>query len=281
MPSDENESPPAAPGSEPEDGTSGALEDAELRQAWLTSAERRSFSLFVWLMVFSVLIAAVIDFLIVKRNYSENVTANPAYPFLVATPVLVWAYLAVFIAIFRRRVLRRAFNDRRLIAKARNELREAEDIAYANAETDFASLWKVTQKRLDYYHQIATGQAERSFLYSQIAAATGFAVLLVSAIVAAFATSLIASISSAIAGISAGGLGAYVGSTFMRSQNMAATQLREYFRQPLGFSNYLAAERLLTDLDKADRAGAVRDIIKAMVSNHDASFSHESKLNNG
>src|SRR5262249_12399359 len=56
------------------------------------------------------------------------------------------------------------------------------------------------------------------------------------------------------AAVSAGGLGAvgaafaaYIGKTFIRSQESAADHLRAYFDQPLELSRYLAAERLLAD----------------------------------
>jgi hypothetical protein len=54
----------------------------------------------------------------------------------------------------------------------------------------------------------------------------------------------------------------------MRSQNVASQQLREYFLQPLEFSNFRAAERLLSSLDSEARAKATLTIIEAMVKGH-------------
>jgi hypothetical protein len=52
----------------------------------------------------------------------------------------------------------------------------------------------------------------------------------------------------------------------MRSQENAATQLREYFLQPLEFSRILAAERLIESLNEKDKGLATRDIVAAIVS---------------
>ncbi len=159
--------------------------------------------------------------------------------------------------------LRRSFEDRRLLGLAREELRQAEK-EITSGETDFASLWAVTQKRLDYYHKIATTRSERSFLYGQIAAGIGFVVLLTVSVIAGFAASPTASVTVGAVGIVGGGLGAYAGKTFMKSQEAAAAQLREYFLQPLEFSKYLAAERILELLDEKDRTSSVRLLIEAI-----------------
>ncbi|MFF3950798.1 hypothetical protein ACFYYN_39270 [Streptomyces sp. NPDC001902] len=71
-----------------------------------------------------------------------------------------------------------------------------------------------------------------------------------------------------------GGLGAvsaalagYVSKTFVRSQEAAATHLRSYFDQPLEFSGFLAAERLVADagLTAEQRREVVVAIAQAMV----------------
>jgi hypothetical protein len=109
-----------------------------------------------------------------------------------------------------------------------------------------AALWGLTHTRMDEYHVIATGQAKRSFGAAQIAMGIGFVLLVVFAILAVEAKTA--------AAIGAGGLGAvgaafsaYIGKTFIRSQESAADHLRAYFDQPLELSRYLAAERLLAD----------------------------------
>jgi hypothetical protein len=131
-----------------------------------------------------------------------------------------------------------------------------------------SALWTVTHSRLDLYHQIATGQARRSFLTAQVATALGFLMLI------GFAA-LAFNVHSTAAAITTGGLGAvsaalagYIGRTFVRSQESAAEHLRAYFDQPLEFANFLAAERLLAsqqDLPAAQRADMLNAIIRAMV----------------
>ena len=73
-------------------------------------------------------------------------------------------------------------------------------------DTDFGALWTATQKRLDYYHKIATTQAERSFMYGQIAAGAGFVVVIIAAFIAGFSRSTAAAIASGVAGVAGGGL---------------------------------------------------------------------------
>ncbi|WP_225642462.1 hypothetical protein [Streptomyces werraensis] len=56
--------------------------------------------------------------------------------------------------------------------------------------------------------------------------------------------------------------------TFVKSQETAAEHLKAYFDQPLEFSRYLAAERLLADLglseeQKADVVGQLVQVIAA------------------
>ncbi len=80
--------------------------------------------------------------------------------------------------------------------------------------------------------------------------------------------------SNATGSIVAGGLGAvsaalagYVSKTFVKSQESAATHLRSYFDQPLEFSRYLAAERLIVDagLTEEQRREVLMVLVQAMV----------------
>ncbi|MFF1962953.1 hypothetical protein ACFVW5_04895 [Streptomyces sp. NPDC058232] len=129
-------------------------------------------------------------------------------------------------------------------------------------------LWEATHARLGLYHDIATGQAKKSFRNAQAAMVLGFA-LLVLFVVLALSASTTARV------IVAGGLGAvsaalagYVSRTFVRSQEAAATHLRSYFDQPLELSRYLAAERLIADgnLTQEQRGEVLSALVQAMVS---------------
>lgn len=102
-------------------------------------------------------------------------------------------------------------------------------------------------------------------MYGQIAAGAGFFVIIIAAFIAGFSRSTAAAIASGITGVAGGGLGAYIGSTFMKSQDTASAQLRAYFSQPLEFSKYLAAERLLNFIDKGDRTAAVNTMITSIM----------------
>lgn len=133
------------------------------------------------------------------------------------------------------------------------------------SDTDFATLWSLTQARIDYYHQIVTTQARRSFVSSQIATAAGFALIIAVAVIAARATNPVAAISAGVVGVVGGGLSAYLGATFMRSQTEATAQLRQFFMQPVEFSRLLGAERLLENLEADQKSEAIQQIIKSMM----------------
>lgn len=134
-------------------------------------------------------------------------------------------------------------------------------------------LWDITQKRLELYHTIATRQARRSFLTAQLAIVAGFLLLITFAALATQVHTTASAITTAALGAVSAALAGYISRTFIRSQESAATHLRAYFDQPLEFSKYLAAERLLasasnTDLDGANRAAILTALVQAMVSSN-------------
>lgn len=127
-----------------------------------------------------------------------------------------------------------------------------------------ASLWDVTHSRLALYHDIATSQAKRSFISAQIAMALGFLLLIgfVAAAVQAEKTAA-AAVAGALGAVAAA-LAAFISRTFIKSQETAAEHLKAYFDQPLEFSRYLAAERLLSDAKLTDdqRAEVVGELVR-------------------
>jgi hypothetical protein len=130
-----------------------------------------------------------------------------------------------------------------------------------------AALWDVTHGRLDLYHQIVTRQARRSFGSAQLAMAVGFVLLVTFAILAAEAKTTTAAISAGGLGAVGAAFAAYIGRTFIRSQESAASHLRAYFEQPLELSRYLAAERLLADaadLTAEQRATILSALVRAI-----------------
>jgi len=135
---------------------------------------------------------------------------------------------------------------------------------------DYGKLWAATQDRIDYYHEIATSQARRSFISTQIATAAGFILIIVVGVIASQASSPVGAISAGAVGVVGGGLSAYIGATFLKSQAEATAQLRQFFLQPVDFSRVLGAERLIENLEKDQRAEAVQQIVRSMTSPHPA-----------
>jgi hypothetical protein len=159
---------------------------------------------------------------------------------------------------------------------------EAERAAHATQDRlTLPALWEVTHSRLDLYHQIATGQARRSFLTAQVAIGAGFALLIAFAVLAAETQTTAGAITTAALGAVSAALAGYISRTFVRSQESAAAHLRAYFDQPLDFSKYLAAERLLAsnaDLDGDKRAAILTALVQAIVAPSPSANGTASKL---
>jgi hypothetical protein len=148
--------------------------------------------------------------------------------------------------------------------QARDKLHQAEDLVASRESLDLPVLWAVTQRRLDYYHQIATGQARQSFRNAQIAMGVGFVLLLVFAFLSVNSVSIAGSVVSGSLGASSAILTGYIGRTVKRSQENAAFHLRSYFLQPLEFSRYLAAERVIASLPKDTPKELMGVIVRAI-----------------
>ncbi|MFD9503918.1 hypothetical protein [Streptomyces sp. NPDC060035] len=131
-----------------------------------------------------------------------------------------------------------------------------------------ASLWTVTHARLHQYHGIALGQAKKSFRNAQAAMLIGFALLVGFTVLALKADSTATSAAAAVLGSVSAALAGFVSRTFIRSQESAAAHLQRYFDQPLEFSRYLAAERLIVDseLTSEQRAEVLTVLVQAMIS---------------
>jgi hypothetical protein len=143
----------------------------------------------------------------------------------------------------------------------------AEQHEDAQTRLALSELWAVTHRRLDHYHGIALGQAKQSFRNAQVAMGLGFALLVGFVIVALNASTTVGSIVAGGLGAVSAALAGYVGKTFIRSQEAAASHLRAYFDQPLEFSRYLAAERLMADagLGEEKRAEILSLIVQTMI----------------
>ncbi|MGI5449799.1 RNA-binding domain-containing protein [Streptomyces sp. CA-243310] len=135
------------------------------------------------------------------------------------------------------------------------------------ARLALSDLWSVTHRRLDHYHGIALGQAAKSFRNAQIAMTTGFILLVGFAVAGVMADSTAGAVVAGALGTVSAALAGYVSQTFVKSQETSAGHLRAYFDQPLEFSRYLAAERLMADsgLTSEQRARITESLVQAMI----------------
>ncbi|MFD0209168.1 hypothetical protein ACFVH9_08520 [Streptomyces hirsutus] len=152
-------------------------------------------------------------------------------------------------------------------AAATRPAAQAERVLQPLSRLTLPELWAVTHTRLDLYHDIATGQARRSFRNAQAAMVIGFVLLVVFVAVALNASTAAGSVVAGGLGAVSAALAGFVSRTFVKSQEAAAAHLRAYFDQPLEFSRYLAAERLIGDagLSEEQRAEVLTALVQAMV----------------
>ena len=240
------------------------------RKLWRESAGYVRRKRLLWAFFAGMPIAIAVGAIAQYLQYSADIRGDVALKhYLPAIFIALYVYLLLGTAFIQVATLnlRRDFRDSLLLGEAESGVLQAEESAAGEgADIQFASLWFATQRRLDYYHKIATGQARQSFLNAQIAAGLGFLVLVISAVVAGLADSASASIVAGATGVFGGALGGYMGTTFVRMQQDASTRLRAYFLQPLEFSQILAAERLAETLDGSARDAALLSIIRSVTS---------------
>ncbi|MGV9815863.1 TRADD-N-associated membrane domain-containing protein [Streptomyces cellulosae] len=179
---------------------------------------------------------------------------------------ILWAWVATSLQLSADDAAARRVQE----AEARLEAglaQPGDDDDEARHRLRLSELWGVTHARLDRYHGIALKQARASFRNAQAAMILGFGMLVGFTVLGLRANSTAGSIVAGTLGVASAGLAGYVSRTFVRSQEAAATHLRSYFDQPLEFSRYLAAERLLNDSDltRRERAAVVAALVEAMV----------------
>ncbi|WP_406413698.1 RNA-binding domain-containing protein [Streptomyces sp. NBC_01614] len=175
--------------------------------------------------------------------------------------------------------------EREDLARTRERVRQAEaeleeelrspyaDVSQSEAEDEeqarltLSALWAVTHRRLDHYHTIALEQAAKSFRNAQAAMTIGFILLVGFAVAGFFASTTAGTVVAGALGAVSAALSGYVSRTFVKSQETAAEHLRAYFDQPLEFSRYLAAERLIADarLETEQRAEILGSLVQAMI----------------
>lgn len=240
------------------------IEAAKSRHAWHNSKESAQARRDTKIILATLPLWPIAGAIIGRLYASDYLDKGPSILLGLAGGLVVGIYVTFFLVFAARSGAHRDFEDRRLIGEAQEELKQVELEITGDVAQDFVTLWGATQKRLDLYHKIATTQSERSFLYGQIAAGIGFVVIIIAALIAGFSRSTGASIAAAVSGVAGGGLAAYIGKTFMKSQEAATAQLKAYFNQPLELSRYLEAERLLSLVNEKQRGASVNSIITSI-----------------
>ncbi|MFI6236807.1 hypothetical protein ACIBD9_24885 [Micromonospora sp. NPDC050784] len=247
------------------------IASAEQRVGWHRSEERRRvIKAFTWVVAADLLAVTLVGLVryIYVFKFSSSLFTSPIEAGLQASTLALGISLYPLVGfIFYRRTQFRLYRDRVELERAKVEVQDAES-KLADRDSlhfDFPSLWGVTAKRLDYYHEIATQQANASFRRAQWAMGSGFAILLLSLITSLVAKTLVSSVTVAFIGGLSAALGGYIGRTFLRSQEAASEKLQGYFYQPLELSRILIAERLLQDLPEDRRAEGTLRIIEGIV----------------
>lgn len=243
-------------------------EKAFRRQKWRESAERETL---VRNVKFSIL-TGILVCVIVTTVFLIPWAGNPAF-YSQQAPIMWLSFVAVSYAVFgysllRARTLKQQLYDRIILGIGEVLSREESAIAQEapNGEINFATLWAATQRRLDYYHNIAAQQSTNSFRNGQVATGIGFFVVAGLGVAATFASDATRAIAASIVAASGAALSGFIGATYMRMQREASAQLRQYFMQPVEFSRILGAERLIEAIsDEAERGRAVQEIVKAMM----------------
>jgi membrane associated rhomboid family serine protease len=242
----------------------------ESTDAWRLSPERRRHRRGGWLTVVLAVAVGVTSFVLYRDHritlgYEQVLPGQLPYVALAVATAVVFGLLALFVNLAYRDALQREHAERWQVEEARRRLDRAEQAADKRGPMDLTVLWMVTQRRLDYYHALATSQAERSFRQAQRSVAAGFAVLVVAVAAVAFTGSLVVTITAAAVGVVGAALAALLGRSFLRTHEATAERTRLYFEQPFAFARQLSAERLLILLEAEDRAAAVRDLIRAVM----------------
>ncbi|MFG1857037.1 hypothetical protein ACGFJT_34735 [Actinomadura geliboluensis] len=161
--------------------------------------------------------------------------------------------------------LQRAVDKDARLLREKADLSDEETDRLSAGNLELGVLWSRTEERLRVYHTIATRQANISFISAQAAICIGFIVVLAAAIMAMNADKDSTRIVLGVLGTAGAALSAYIGRTFIRSQENAATHLRTYFGQPQETFRFLVAERLIERLPEEQRAQSIEYFVQAVL----------------
>lgn len=252
------------------------LSRAESRLEWQKSSEnkllRREGIVLLFILVVLIYISAKrIAPWIAKDKFATCCPADVndsawAEAWLVVGAGLAAVSVALF-AVWRIRngVYQGLFGDRREVEAQQASLQKREASQSTSDESPtLVSLWNLTQERLDYYHNLATTQAEKSFARAQTAMFIGFVLVIILVWFSVTAKTTSGSIAAGSLGALVGSATAYISGTFIRSQEDAASHLRSYFLQPLEFSRFLAAERIAMKVQGETQAQTLASVAIAV-----------------
>lgn len=158
--------------------------------------------------------------------------------------------------------------ERNKLKAQKDFIRQKEGRLNASGTTvTFHELWTSNNERIDFYHDIATRQSQASFRAAQITALVGFILSIgLGAVTIIFASGTTAVAASVVA-VSTAAMSGYIGSTFLKAQAEASTQLRVFFAQPVELARLLSAERLVEQrVAKEDQSEVVASLAAAVLS---------------
>ena len=246
------------------------VEAASQREAWRHSLEHHR----AWRIGLACTGIGTLIMIIILLGYSLtekiDVTVPPtdtAFYFASAFGVFLAGLFGAGIAI---RSQHSRFLDMQLLRRY-NELTEQQGEILEEEELRLNQLWRLSEDRLRVYHEIATKQANTSFRNAQWAITGGFIVVIAGSCAVFLAKNIATSVVVGTLGAVGAALSAYIGRTFLRLQENAASSLRSYFDQPREQFRYLAAERLLNHItDDQKKANAINEIIRSMAPDHNS-----------
>jgi hypothetical protein len=244
--------------------------------AWYSSPERTRVARFAWTTTGMVIVSAALLFTLDDRWFG---LASPVQRLLLLVgALLIIQLLAVTVAFVRQRKL---FRLRRTVEEQAAAVPPPQPLGRvglprSSGPLELERLWVATQQRLDYYHQIATFQAETSFRNAQAAMIAGFLLVTISAVAATLARSTLGGVVAGILGGTGAAMAAYIGRTFVRAQETASEHLRSYFVQPLEISRVLAAVHLLDDVPAQQRQVTLTTIAQGIARLHGSDSSPQS-----
>ncbi|MFJ4266274.1 hypothetical protein ACIPY1_06920 [Paenarthrobacter nicotinovorans] len=238
---------------------------ARFRVAWLGSQERNRFlklSFYIGMVGAFFAIVALIS-LIIPFSFVRDSTIEKFLPMI----FLLVSMFTIPIIQFTFNSKKRNFRDRYYLEQSK-EMEKDDEVVAAQAvdgQLDLPNLWAANQARINYYHDIATSQAELSFRVGTRAAIAGFCAVVALGGIAAFAANGTGAIAASVVGVAGAGMSAYIGATFMKTQAQASRQLSQFFLQPVEFARLLGAERLLQTLSVEQRAQVLGSMVKGMM----------------